>query len=125
MGPFGAYIKKTTSDGSQVNIPLPKALKSKWETISLEECIIVVDKNANRKPRGKPQGNKSTSTFGKTKAVPKANAKAKAKAKPIVNVNVNVNVNAEDVPNVPKTPKIVKVPKVPKVPKVSKISTAK
>jgi topoisomerase IA-like protein len=41
VGPYGAYIKYKGQD----NIKLPKALKAKWETISLEEVIPTVEKH--------------------------------------------------------------------------------
>jgi DNA topoisomerase-1 len=63
VGPFGPYIKYK----NEVNIPLPKALKTQWETITLEQCQPVIEKNANRKPRG----------GAKAKPVPKAKAKPK------------------------------------------------
>ena len=61
VGPFGPYIKYK----NEVNIPLPKALKTKWETVTLEECLPVIEKNKDRKPKGKAS------------AKPKAEAKAK------------------------------------------------
>ena len=65
VGQFGPYIKYK----NEVNIPLPKALKAQWETITLEQCQPVIEKNANRKPRGG------------MKVKPAPNAKAKAKPK--------------------------------------------
>ena len=56
VGPFGPYIKKKTDNGD-VNIPLPKAFKPQWETITLEECLPIIEKNATRKPRGFARGN--------------------------------------------------------------------
>lgn len=41
VGQYGAYIKYQ----GIANIPLPKALKSKWDEVSLEECQTVIDKN--------------------------------------------------------------------------------
>lgn len=64
VGPFGPYIKYK----GEVNIPLPKALKALWESITLEQCQPVIEKNANKKPRGAKAS--------------KAPAKAPAKAKP-------------------------------------------
>ena len=75
VGPFGAYIKKKTDNGD-VNIPLPKALKEKWETITLEECLPVIEKNANRKPRGFARGGARATSANTTVAVkPKSRPK--------------------------------------------------
>jgi DNA topoisomerase-1 len=67
VGPFGPYIKYK----GILNIPLPKALKTKWETVTLEECLPVIEKNKDRKPKGKAT----------TKPKAEANAKVVKKAK--------------------------------------------
>jgi DNA topoisomerase-1 len=46
-GPFGAYIKYK----GERNIRLPKVLKERWETITLEECLPVVEKEASKPVR--------------------------------------------------------------------------
>ena len=76
VGPFGPYIKYK----GEVNIPLPKALKTKWETVTLEECLPVIEKNKDRKPKGK----------AKPKA--EANVKAKVVRKPKESVQVNESI---------------------------------
>ena len=83
VGPFGPYIKYK----GEVNIPLPKALKTKWETVTLEECLPVIEKNKDRKPKGKAS------------AKPKAEAKAKVikKAKESVQANETISEMSEPV----------------------------
>jgi len=41
VGPYGAYIKYKGTD----NVKLPKALKERWETITLEEVMPTVEKH--------------------------------------------------------------------------------
>ena len=89
VGPFGPYIKYK----GEVNIPLPKALKTKWETVTLEECLPVIEKNKNRKPKGKAI------------AKPKVEVKAKVVRKPREIVQANaIDKASSDKPKV----KIVK-----------------
>lgn len=93
VGQFGPYIKYK----NEVNIPLPKALKVQWETITLEQCQPVIEKNANRKPR----------SGMKVKPAPKAKAKAKPKTKvPKVSANAGEDVNMHVVPVVATEPKV-------------------
>jgi len=92
VGPFGPYIKKKTDNGD-VNIPLPKALKPQWETITLEECLPIIEKNANRKPRGFARGNtkgnartdsaNSTNTTNTNAVKTKPATKPKVKTAPV------------------------------------------
>ena len=62
VGPYGAYIKYK----GEYNIPLPKKLKTVWETITLEECLPVIDKftssNAKYKFSTKPKLNPKPNT---------------------------------------------------------------
>ena len=55
VGPFGAYIKYK----GNTNIRLPKALKERWESITLEECQEVIQKH-NDKPTSR--GGRGTAT---------------------------------------------------------------
>jgi len=61
LGPYGAYIKYKGTD----NIKLPKALKDKWETVTLEECLPVIEKES-----GKPK--KASSARGRGAASSRA-----------------------------------------------------
>lgn len=47
-GPYGAYIKYKGQD----NIKLPKALKDRWESITLEEVMPVVEKHIANPSKG-------------------------------------------------------------------------
>ena len=83
VGPYGAYIKYK----GERNVPLSKAFKSQWETITLEECLPIIEKNANRKPRAPKYAAKAAPKKAKAAApkAPKATktpkiAKAVAKA---------------------------------------------
>jgi DNA topoisomerase-1 len=70
-GRFGPYIKYQGT----MNIPLPKALKERWQEITIEECKTVIENNANKKSIGaKSIGAKSIG------AKPKSAAKTKAEA---------------------------------------------
>jgi DNA topoisomerase-1 len=83
VGPFGPYIKYKNS----INIPLPKALKTKWETITLEECLPVIEKNKDRKPKGKAKAEDKSAAKATTKPKvvrkPKA-ADVKTSAEPVI-----------------------------------------
>ena len=70
VGPYGAYIKYK----GEYNIPLPKKLKTVWESITLEECLPVIDKFTSSNAKYK---------FGKATA---NKTKLTSKPKPIVTI---------------------------------------
>lgn len=47
MGPFGPYIKYQNS----INIALPKKLKESWGTITLDECLPIIEKGKNKQSK--------------------------------------------------------------------------
>jgi len=73
VGPYGPYIKYQ----NQYNIPLPKKLKERWESITIEECEPVIEKGRGRamakgaKTNGKPAAKPAA------KPIAKNNKKAK------------------------------------------------
>jgi DNA topoisomerase-1 len=63
VGPYGAYIKYKGQD----NIKLPKALKDRWETITLEEVMPTIEKhiaNPGKSTRGRGRGASASSRGG-------------------------------------------------------------
>ena len=58
-GQFGAYIKYK----GDRNIRLPKALKERWETVTLEECLPVVEKEAAKPSRSTSSRGRGAHTF--------------------------------------------------------------
>lgn len=66
VGPYGPYIKYQGS----MNIPLPKKLKDKWETITIEECEPVIEKGKGRaaaKAKGTVKGKTKPGSVSKGK----------------------------------------------------------
>jgi DNA topoisomerase I len=64
VGPYGAYIKYKGQD----NIKLPKALKERWESLSLEEVIPIIDKhiaNPGKATSGRGRGRGSSAFRGR------------------------------------------------------------
>jgi DNA topoisomerase I len=82
IGPYGAYIKYN----GEINVPLPKSLKTQWETITLEQCQQVIEKNAKRKPRGNAKTNAKLKpkidASSKKETLNDTQSKTKTKAKP-------------------------------------------
>jgi len=91
QGPYGLYIKYK---GDQ-NIKLPKKMKDNIDSLTLEQCLEVIEKNKDKPAKGSKAGRfgakasakpkaKATkeSKPKKAKAEPKAKAKPKAKAEP-------------------------------------------
>ena len=73
QGPYGVYLKLANN----TNVKLPKKYKDNIDSLTLEEALAIVEKNANTPSKGSKAGR-----FG-TKAKPKAKeVKAKEKAAP-------------------------------------------
>jgi len=107
QGPYGVYLKLANN----TNVKLPKKYKDNIDSLTLEEALAIVEKNANTPSKGSKAGR-----FG-TKAKPKAKEpKTKEKAAPK---------KKEAKPKEPKDKKENKEPKVAKEPKVKKTKEPK
>ena len=65
QGPYGVYLKLANN----TNVKLPKKYKDNIDSLTLEEALAIVEKNANTPSKGSKAGR-----FG-TKAKPKAKSK--------------------------------------------------
>jgi DNA polymerase-3 subunit gamma/tau len=67
MGPFGPYIKYQNC----INIALSKKLKENWETITLDECLPIIEKGKNKKAKQTTSKDKKESKQVKEPKEPK------------------------------------------------------
>ena len=67
MGPFGPYIKYQNS----INIALSKKLKENWKTITLDECLPIIEKGKNKKAKQTTSKDKKESKQVKEPKEPK------------------------------------------------------
>ena len=93
VGQYGPYIKyKGTS-----NIPLPKAFKTHPDTITINDCNIIIEKNANKIQRcNKNNNNKYKTTSRATSGTIIAKKTIQDKIyKPIIDKQVKVKVDVD------------------------------
>ena len=117
VGPYGPYIKYQ----NQYNIPLPKKLKERWESITIEECEPVIEKGKGRAMAKAAKSTKPAKLAANNKA---ANNKKVSIPEPITLDNVldnpsHDNLN-QDKPKEEKKKKIiVRKPRKPKATGIS------
>ena len=116
VGQYGPYIKyKGTS-----NIPLPKAFKTHPDTITINDCNIIIEKNANKIQRcNKNNNNKYKTTSRATSGTINAKKTIQDKIyKPTIDKQVKVKVDVDVDVDKPIKPVKVKVDKPVKPVKV-------
>ena len=72
-GPYGVYLKLANN----TNIKLPKKYKDNIDSLTLEEAIVIVDKNANTPSKGSKAGKFGSQRKGKAKEPKAKESKAK------------------------------------------------